>query len=273
MQEQPRPAAPGAGRRHRLEGTHGGGADRDDAPTFGARPLHRRPGVGRHGVVLAVHRVRHGIVLGDRGERVEADHQLDTGDVDPVGGQPGEHGVGEVQAGGGGGGRSGPCGVHRLVAVGVGEGGVDVRRQRHHAVLVEHLERVAVAEQRDLERVTGVGAITHARPRRCRRGRAAWCRAASAAPGARAPPTCAASPSCGSSSSTSAAPPPGRVKASRAGITRVSLTTTRSPRRSTRGRSRTWRWAGGAEGPRSTSRRAESRGSTGCWAMRVGSRG
>ena len=41
--------------------------------------------------------------------------------------------------------------------------------------------------------------------------------------------------SCGSSSSTSAAPPPGRVKARRAGITRVSLTTTRSPRRSTPG--------------------------------------
>ena len=67
----------------------------------------------------------------------------------------------------------------------------------------------------------------------------------------------------GSNNRTSPVPPVARVMATRAGSTRVSLTTTTSPGRISDGRSRTNRWSGGASGPRSTRSRAASRGSIG----------
>src|SRR4029453_15012458 len=70
-----------------------------------------------------------------------------------------------------------------------------------------------------------------------------------------------------SSSSTSTAPPVGLVRCSRAGRTRVLLTTTRSAGRTNAGRSATMRCSGGAPGPRSTNNRARSRGSIGVWAI------
>ena len=92
-------------------------------------------------------------------------------------------------------------------------------------------------------------------------------RRAACAPGAPAPPT----PPLARRAVRAAAPRPlrrcARCSRSRAGITFESLTTSRSPSPSRSRRSRTWRWSGAAL-PRSTSRRAASRGSIGTWAMR-----
>ncbi len=77
-------------------------------------------------------------------ERVEPDGQLHRGDPDPPLPQAGEHGLREVQSGGGGGRRHGPVGEDGLVAVGVVEGLGDVRGQGRPADLREHLEQGAV---------------------------------------------------------------------------------------------------------------------------------
>ncbi len=92
-------------------------------------------GGGRHRVALGVDHVLLGGGRGDRAEGVEADGQVDAGHGGP--GPPAgvEELRGEVQAGGGGGRR--PLAqrsrrrVHRLVALRVAEGAVDVGRQGH----------------------------------------------------------------------------------------------------------------------------------------------
>ena len=122
---------------------------------------------------------------------------------------PAKHGVGEVQAGGRRGGRSGPCGVHGLVAVGVGRAGSWMYGGSGISPCSSSTSRASRSPSSvDHERVAGVGAATHDAPRRCRRRPSnVRRRRAAAAPGARAPPTCRRRGVGGSSSSTSAAPP------------------------------------------------------------------
>ncbi len=84
MEEQPRPSTPLAGRGHGLERADGGRADRDDPASVAAARARPRPTRGRNPVALGVHRVRQRVLLGHRRERVEADHQLDLGDVDAL---------------------------------------------------------------------------------------------------------------------------------------------------------------------------------------------
>ena len=218
--------------------------------------------LGRHPVALGVHAMCQRVVLGDRAERVEADDELDLGLLDTGLRQPIEQFVGEVQSGGRRRSATRLTGVDRLVAIGVGQALGDVRRQRHLAVLRQQFERVDGAEQRDGERVAGVGARADLDDRCAVGSEQHLARLRACAPVERAPPTRFRSPSSGSSIKTSALPPVARTSGSRAGITLVSLTTSRSPGRRISANSLTCRCSGAAR-PRSTSRRAASRGAIG----------
>ena len=69
--------------------------------------------------------------------------------------------AGEVQSGRRRSCRARLVGEHRLVAIGIVQPLTDVRRQRHLAVSIEQRQRIVVAEQLDLERVAGCGALPH----------------------------------------------------------------------------------------------------------------
>ena len=226
-------------------------------------------GGGRHPVALPVHVVVLGSRRRHRAEGAETDGQLDGGQRQPRVRAAVEHGPGQVQAGGRRGHRIRPVGVHRLVAVGIGEGLVDVGRQRHGADPVEQAgdgrlvhagagPAAAVGDPRPTSTTGSVAGPQH----RARReapartdeggplGRLAarrLRRATAAAP--RLPRRCALR------------------SRSRAGRTRVVLTTSRSPGPTSSGRSATVRWSTAPAGSRATRRRAASRGSTGRWAM------
>ena len=161
----------------------------------------------------------------------------------------------------------GRCGVHGLVALGVGQRRGDVGRQRHLADRGERRERVVGARARR----------SACRRPRCgdrRRGTAARPAPSSGSPvagwraGRTRPPSARCSSSSGSSSSTSTAPPvcPAQVEPGRddpgvvddeqvAGVEQLGQVAHVAVRRRL------------GPAPRSTSSRAASRGSIGVWAM------
>ena len=129
-----------------FEGPGGGaleGSDRRRA--HGDNPVRLLAGVeglSRHPVALRVDLVVLGSLGRHRAEGVEPDGEVDLADLDTAGAATLEHAVGEVEAGGGRRHRSGFGGVHRLIALRVGEGGVDVRRERSLPVGREGRHRV-----------------------------------------------------------------------------------------------------------------------------------
>ena len=225
--------------------------------------------VGAHAVALAVDLVVARVVGADRLERVETDDQLDTADSTPARLELRQQLGREVQTRGRRGRRrrarprtrSGTDPAARVASVMYGGSGIS-------PCAASSVERVALAE--DLRRRCVSPASVRAPISTSStpgRGRAAARRARSFRAGRTIASQRRRSSSSGSSSSTSAAPPLCRCSRSRAGITFESLTTSRSPSRSSSIRSRTCRCPAGPL-PRSTSRRALSRGSIGTWAMR-----
>ena len=141
-----------------------------------------------------------------------------------------EHAVGEVQPGGRRRRRRRLVGEDGLVALGIVERRVDVRRQRQsRRTAASDVERVVVTEQRHDERVAGRRAGSDLDDRSARRVVRARVPGGSLRAGRTSASHDRRSASRGSSSSTSLAPPVARRRRSRAGITRVSLTTSRSP--------------------------------------------
>ena len=199
----------------------------------------------------------------DRLEGAGTDVQRDGGDLDPRRLERLEHLAREVQPRGRGRHRSRLGGVDGLVPVAVlgQRRALEVGRQRHGAVALEHLEhRHREAQHADAVLAAGLDQDLDRRRR-----------SASTVPGASffagramARQRSGSSPS---SRSSSTLPPPGERTASRrAGRTRVSFTTTRSPRRSRAGSSATVRCRS-LPAASSTSRRALPR-ATGVRAIR-----
>ena len=185
----------------------------------------------------------------DRAERVQADHQVHRGDLDPAIGQAGQHRRGQVEARGG---RRCRCRAAwrtpsgsapgRRVARGCTAAAAPPRPPRAHPAAPRRaaaarggLRRRAPRRSRSAGHRAAAGTTSPTRSLRDGRHRAChhpWSRSS--------PPAASiTAASSGSSSSTSPAPPESRRMATRAGSTRVSFTTTRSSGRSSEGSSAT----------------------------------
>ena len=222
-------------------------------------------------VALAVHAVLLEALRGDRAERASADVQRHRGPVDAALCEGPQEFVGEVKARGGRRDGAGCAGVDRLVALAIllVRSALDVGRERHRADLLQELlrsgcrapdvlegdapaaRRVVTLERDELhgapvdpEALTGAELL--GRPHE-------------SAPRPRAPAAAR-----GSRKSASTTPPVSRRAWTRAGRTRVSFSTRRSPGRSHRPRSPTTPCSAPRASPPgpATSRRAASRGST-----------
>ena len=130
-----------AAHRPRLECSHRGRAYGHHPIGLLDRQLRPRGDV----IPLGVHDVIVEAVHHHRTERVEADSQLDRGDVDAPLAKLGEHLGGEVQTGGGSGRREWSVGVDGLVPLGVVDLFLDVGRKRCEANLVEYVEEWTLA--------------------------------------------------------------------------------------------------------------------------------
>ena len=200
-------------------------------------------------------------VGGDGAEGAEPDVELDRRHLGTRARQASSSAVGQVQAGGRRGDRPGPAGVDGLVALGVLERAVDVGREGH----------LAVAEPVAGRTSTGAAPPPGPRPPRARRPVAerGARRDPAARPYQRLP---AGARPRRSRSSTSTAPPVALRSRSRAGTTRVSLTTSRSPGAEQVGQvgdRPVARWRAGAGVDQQPGRAA---GSIGSWAMASGGR-
>ena len=153
----------------RLESPDRRGADRDDP--VGVQT--RLPGLVRHGVALLVHDVVVDVTGGDRPEGAQSDDEIDVHEGGAGSRDLAEDAWREVQAGGRRGHGTRPGGVHRLVALGIVEGLVHVRRQRDLPVAVEggeqvvgsHLDEPASVVQTLPDHDREVGTGDEARPR------------------------------------------------------------------------------------------------------------
>ncbi len=142
-------------------------------------------------------------------------------------------------------------GEHGLVPIGITETLGDVGRQWHLTVTVQQHDRVVVTDEFHPERVAGRGPLAHPHERQLVRLQDLADGELAAGTYERFPRAPVGVP--GSSSSTSAAPPVARRSRRRAGITRVSFSTSRSPSRRSSGRSLHQTVL---RGPRSRDRRA-----------------
>ena len=132
-----------------LHSAAGGGADADNAAAGLLRLGDYPRRLLRHDAELGVHLVLLDVLGLDRAEGAEADVQRDEALAHALFGYLRQQLLGKMQSRGGRGGAAQLLGVDGLVALTVLEFGLDIRRERHFAQALEHLEEDAVILELD----------------------------------------------------------------------------------------------------------------------------
>ena len=124
-------------------------ADRPDLAACGTRIVDDPRGLFVHDIILGVHDVVGDLILLDRAERTQTDMQRHERQFYSLGFQRVKQLGREVQAGGRCSCRARCFGVNRLVAFGIIQLFLDIRRQRHGAELVEDFQENALIVETD----------------------------------------------------------------------------------------------------------------------------
>ena len=141
----------------RLEGPHAGRADRPHVITPRPHGVQLLGRVARDLAPFLVHHVLRWIFVAHRAERAGTDMQKHVRHFDAAGPQRVEQVGGEVQTRRGGRDRAARLRVHGLVPGDVARfvGALDIRRQRHMAVLLDRAGHIAIRVQAHDARATG----------------------------------------------------------------------------------------------------------------------